>query len=112
MLASSARVVPDIASAACDPPTAATRNWLSTFSTVTCPDKPRLSVPSGPLIEISLLASCTSTFFGRSTGALPILDIAIPRWQSLCNDAENFTADAESARLAVGHDALRGRHNG
>src|ERR1035437_3738480 len=112
MFATSARRVPDSALAACDSLATLNCSLFSTFSSVTCSDNDCFSVPSGPFTEISFGENCTSTLVGSSTGKLPILDIAIPRSpRRLCNDAQNLAADAESARLAVGHHALRGRND-
>src|SRR4051812_16175920 len=113
MFATNARIVPDSAFAACDSFATANCSRFSTFSSLTWSDKDCFNVPSGPLTEISLGENWTSTLAGTSIGKLPILDIAIPRSpRQLCNDAQNLAADAEPARFAVGHHALRGRYDG
>src|SRR5262245_7161104 len=105
MLATSARSVPDIALACRELPAAL--NWMrfSTFSTVTSPDSFCDRLPSGPFTWISAGVIITSTFSGRTTGALPILDMARSRSG---HDAQHFAADTQAARLAVGHHAARG----
>ena len=74
-----ARTVPDIAFDAAESLITFTCSWFSTFSSLTWPDNACFNVPSGPLTEISLGESCTSTLAGNTTGAFPILDIVIPR---------------------------------
>src|ERR1700686_2856915 len=66
-------------------------------------------VPSGPLTEISPGPTFTSTFGGSLIGLLPMRDMFFSPSR---DDAQDFAADAGGARLAIGHDAMRGRHNG
>src|SRR5512134_2582703 len=106
MFATSARSVPDIASAWRELPAAL--NWMrfSTFSTWTSGTMRWERLPSGPFTWISPGVRVTSTFCGSTTGAFPILDMArLP----LRDDAQHFAADAHAARLAVGHHATGGR---
>src|SRR3954469_10022937 len=112
MLATSARMVPDIALAWFELPSALNRICSPSFFTSTLGSAERASVPSGPLMEIWPEAMFSSTPFGSGTGYFAILDMAISIgcgcWASSSNDAEHFAADAVGARLAVGHDAARG----
>src|SRR5688572_12047413 len=106
MLATSARSVPDIALAWRELPAALNCRRFSTFSTVTSGVSRWDSVPSGPFTEISPAVMATSTLSGSVMGKFPILDMArVP----LCHEAQYFAADAQPARLAVGHYAARGR---
>src|SRR3954469_21854447 len=98
MLATSARMVPDIALAWFELPSALNRICSPSFVTSTLGSAERASVPSGPLMEIWPEATVNSTPFGSGTGYLAILDIDFSG-----NDAEHFAADAVGARLAVGH---------
>src|SRR5574340_646019 len=108
MLASRARMVPDIASA-CIESFCALHNRLSpSRTTLTSPDKACLRVPNGPFIEISLAASATSTPLGTTTGFLATLDMLT----SLRDYAQHFTANTIGARFAVGHQTLGSGHNG
>src|SRR5688572_6079242 len=109
MFASRARTVPDIASACRELLATLTSTRFSTFSTFTCGVSFWVSVPSGPLMEISPGASVTSTLSGSTTGKFPILDMAsVP----LRHDAQHFATDAQPARLAVRHHALGRRNDG
>src|SRR5438105_6722383 len=105
MLATSARIVPDIALAWFELPSALKRTWSPSFFTSTLGSAARAMLPRGPLLAICPPATFTSTPFGRGTGYFAILDIAL----SSGDDAEHFAAKAVGARLAIGHDAARGR---
>src|SRR5688572_18428083 len=100
MFATSARVVPESAFAWRELSFTLISSWFSTFSTFTRDESLRVSVPSGPLTEIWSCASVTSTLSGRTTGLLPILDIAC---FLLRHEAEHFAAHTQAAGLAVGH---------
>src|SRR5687767_8856870 len=108
MLATSARSVPDIALAWRELPAALNCRRFSTFSTLTSEVSLWDSVPSGPFTEISAAVIATSTFSGSVMGKFPILDMARA---PLRHEAENFAADAQAPRLAVGHHPARGRHD-
>src|SRR6185295_3385048 len=103
MLATSARMVPDIALAWFELPSALNTICSPSFFTSTLGSAERARVPSGPLMEICPEATFSSTPFGSGTGYLAILDMIFSG-----NDAKHFTADAVGARLAVGHHAARG----
>src|SRR6266404_833278 len=107
MFATSARKVPCIALASAS---AALNTSVSpVFSTVTAVPNWRNSVPRGPLTEISPGPTFTSTFGGSLIGLLPMRDMFFSPSR---DDAQHFTTDAGGARLAIGHDAVRGRDNG
>src|SRR5262249_33419011 len=112
MLATSARMVPDMASAWFESPSALMTSCSPSFFTSTFGSDERAMVPSGPFTEMLPLARFTSTPLGSGTGYLAILDMAVSIGcgcgASLGDDAEDFTADAVGARLAVGHHAARG----
>src|SRR3970040_2692095 len=106
MLATSARSVPDMALAGRELPAAVNGTRFSTFSTSTSGAILCVRLPSGPFPEISPGVMVTSTFWGSTTGAFPILDMAR---SPLRGDAHHFAADAHATRLAVGHHAAGGR---
>src|SRR6185503_8819430 len=62
--------------------------------------------PAGPSAETAWPFTLTFTFSGRSIGFLPSRDILL-----LPNLADQLAAHALLARLAVAHDALRGRQH-
>src|SRR5262245_13600598 len=105
MPATSARIVPDMAFAWLELPSALKTMLSPSFFTSTFGSAGRPIVPSGPFTEMFPEAMVTSTPFGTGTGYLAILDIS-------GHDAENFAANAVGARLAVGHHAARSRQNG
>src|SRR5687768_3894027 len=107
MPATSARIVPDMALAWFELPSALKTMVSPSFCTPTFGSAARAMAPSGPFTEMLPPARFTSTPLGTGTGYLAILDMARSR-----DDAENFTADAVGARLAVGHHAARGREDG
>src|SRR5512134_1506057 len=104
MLATSARIVPDIALAWLELPSAFSLSDSPSFSMPTFGSIGRATVPSGPLTEISVGEIFTSTPLGTGMGLFAMRDMA----GSLRDDAEHFAADAGGARLAVGHHAARG----
>src|SRR5438067_4772586 len=106
MLATSARMVPDMALAWFELPSALKTICSPSFFTSTFGSAARAMVPSGPFTEIWPDARLNSTPFGTGTGYLAILDMAISG-----NDAKHFTAHAVGARLAIGHHAARGRQD-
>src|ERR1700687_6102534 len=104
MFATSARSVPCIALAST---LAALNTSVSPFfSTVIAVPNWRDSGPSGPLTEISPGPTCSSTFGGSLIGLLPMRDMFFSPSR---DDAQHFATDAGGARLAIGHDAVRGR---
>src|SRR4051812_20737986 len=80
---------------------------LATLTSAFCASD---SVPPVPLTLIWSSLTCTSTPWGTATGIFPIRDIEL--FLPLGDVAEDFAADAGRARLAVGHHALRGGHDG
>src|SRR5262245_3043819 len=106
MPATSARMVPDMALAWFELPSALNSICSPFFSTATLGSAERAMVPSGPFTEMLPAAMVTSTPLGSATGYFAILDMA-----ALGDDAEHFAADAVGARLAVGHHAARGRQD-
>src|SRR5689334_17614098 len=106
MPATSARMVPDMALAWFELPSALNTSCSPSFFTSTFGSAARAMVPSGPFTEIWPPARFTSTPFGSDTGYFAIRDIAASG-----HDAENFAAHAIGARLAVGHHAARGRQD-
>src|ERR1700716_3825995 len=104
MLATSARMVPDIASAWFELPSALHRSWSPFLSMATLGSAGREITPSGPLTEIWPEATFTSTPFGTAIGYLAIRDTRF----SFRHDAKHFAAHAIGASLAVGHHAARG----
>src|SRR5262245_51542970 len=107
MLATSARMVPDMALAWFELPSALKTMFSPSFFTSTFGSAARAMVPSGPFTEICPPASVSSTPFGSGTGYLAMRDMVPP----LRHDAKDFAADAVGARLAVGHHAARGRQD-
>src|SRR6202008_3966981 len=67
------------------------------------------SLPLGPSTLSKSPASWAFTPFSRTTGNLPMGDIA--RCFSLPNPQQNFAADFFAPRLAIGHHAERRRHH-
>src|SRR5512132_2347864 len=106
MLATSARMVPDIALAWFELPSALHFSVSPSFSTPTFGSIGRATVPSGPFTEICTGVMFTSTPLGTGIGFFAIRDMVV----SSGDDAEDFAADAGGARLAVGHHAA-GRGN-
>src|SRR5205823_8882209 len=107
MLATSARTVPCIALAS---GLAALNVSVSPFFSIAMLSLNRCdSEPSGPLTEISPAVSVTSTLGGNLIGLFPMRDMAS---SFSGDDADHFAADAARARLAVGHEAARGRDDG
>src|SRR5688500_701089 len=104
MAATSARMVPDMALAWFELPSALKTMASPSCCTPTLGLAGRAMAPSGPFTEMLPPARFTSTPLGTGTGYLAILDMARSR-----DDAENFTADPVGAGLAVGHHAARGR---
>src|SRR5688572_15957363 len=114
MLATSARMVPDMALAWRELPSALHSSVSPLFSTATLGSAARAMVPSGPLTEICPAATLTSTPLGTGMGNFAMRDMATVSigcgcWASSGDDAEDFAADAVGAGLAVGHYAARGR---
>src|SRR5947207_7100081 len=107
MLATLARSVPESALDSLLSSAAANTTLLPSRLTVTRGPSACLSVPSGPFTTSSVAAMVTSTFSGSTMGLLAMRDMTF----SSDDDAEHFAADAGVARLAVGHDAARGRHD-
>src|SRR6185436_2895947 len=107
MLATSARMVPDIALAWFELPSALHFRVSPSFSTPTFGSIGRTTVPSGPFTEISAGEIFTSTPLGSGIGFLAMRDMAV----SSGDDADDFAADAGGARLAIGHHAARGRND-
>src|SRR5687767_4615543 len=105
MFATTARVVPESAFAWRELSFTLNSSRFSIFSTFTRVESFWVSVPSVPLTEIWSWPMVTSTFSGRTTGLLPILDMSCSPGL-LRHEAEDFAADAETPRLAVGHHAL------
>src|SRR5687767_5060309 len=103
MLATSARMVPDMALAWRELPSALHTSWSPSFFTSTFGSAGRAMVPSGPFTEMLPAAMLMSTPFGTAIGYLAMRDMSASG-----NDAEHFAAHAVGARLAVGHDPARG----
>src|SRR5690349_12415204 len=109
MLATSARMVPDMALAWRELPSALHCNCSPLRSTPTFGSPARAMVPRGPFTEIWPEATFTSTPLGNGIGFFAILDMVCsledsPQSRS-GDDAKHFAADARSARLAVRHHA-------
>src|SRR5436190_12488821 len=107
MLAMSALMVPDMAPAWFELPSALKVIWSPSFFTSTFGLAGCAMLPSGPLIEMLPEAMVSSTPFGSGTGYLAMRDMAYP----LSDDAEHFAAETVGARLAIGHHAARGRQD-
>src|SRR5512141_3494655 len=99
MLATSARIVPDIALAWFELPSALHFSVSPSFSMPTFGAIGRTIVPSGPFTEICTGVMFTSTPLGTGLGFFAMRDMA----GSSGDDAEHFAADAGGPRLAVGH---------
>src|SRR5258706_9511027 len=108
MLATSARMVPDIALAWFELPSALHFSSSPSFSMPTFGSIGRATVPSGPLTEICAAEIFTSTPLGSEMGFFAMRDMA----DSSGDDAEHFAADSGGARLAIGHHAARSRNDG
>src|SRR5690349_11544197 len=108
MLATRARMVPDMASAWFELPSALHTSASPLFSTATLGSAGRAMLPSGPFTEICPAAMLTSTPLGRAIGYLAMRDMA---GSPSGHEAEHFAADAVGAGLAVGHHAARGRQD-
>src|SRR6476646_4034408 len=115
MLATSARMVPDMASAWFELPSALNSSCSPSFFTSTFGSELRAIVPSGPFTEMFPPATFTSTPLGSGTGYFAIRDMAVSIRcgcaASSGDDAEDFAAHAVGAGLAVGHHAARGRQD-
>src|SRR4249920_1020330 len=109
MFATSARIVPDIASASTLSFAGAKFSLPSSFLIVTRALTGRTSVPSEPLTLICSAVTDTSTPLGSGSGIFPTRDIAI---SPLGDVAEHFAADTGLARLAVRHHTLGRGHDG
>src|SRR5690606_998426 len=108
MLATSARMVPDMALAWLEFPSGLHRSSSPSRSTATFGSAARAIAPSGPFTEIWPAATDTSTPFGTGIGYFAMRDMVLA---SSGHDAEHFAADAVGARLAIGHHAARGRQD-
>src|ERR1700729_2984196 len=67
--------------------------------------------PLAPLMVTASGAMVAVTPWGRSTGALAILDITMLSGSGSGDDAQDFAALAVGACLAIGHHTLRRRHD-
>src|SRR3954465_261036 len=108
MPATSARIVPDMAFAWFELPSALKRSCSPSLFTSTFGSAARAMVPSGPFTEIWPPVRLISTPFGTGTGYFAIRDIGV---SSSGDDAEDFAAHAVGAGLAIGHHAARGRQD-
>src|SRR5437773_4171837 len=104
MFATSARIVPDIASASTDSLAGTKLTLPASFFTDTSGFTARVSVPSVPLTLIFSALTDTSTPCGTVIGIFPTRDIS---FSPLGDVAKDFAADTGLARLAIGHHALR-----
>src|SRR5574340_255534 len=107
MLASNARIVPDIALACMESFCALHSRLSPSRTTLTSADRACFREPRGPFTEISFAARATSTPLGTTIGFLATLDILT----SLCDYAQHFAADTIGARFAVGHQTLGRGHD-
>src|SRR3954447_8357197 len=107
ILASRARMVPDMALACFDSFVALTSSLPPSCSTEIPETRKCRSVPRGPLTDTSEGVRTTSTFAGTGTGFLPTRDIFI----SLRYDTQYFTTYSAGPCLALGHHPLRRRDN-
>src|SRR4029079_10255520 len=107
MFAICARIVPDMAIAWRELPSALHLTLSPSFSMPTFGSSGRAIVPCGPLTWICWASMLTSTPLGTATGFLAMRDMSL----SSGHDAENLAADAGRARLAIGHHAVRGRQD-
>src|SRR5258706_13719623 len=99
MLAMSARMVPDMASAWFELPSALKVIWSPSFFTSTFGSAGCAMLPSGPLIEMLPEAIVSSTPFGSGTGYLAMRDMAGP----LSGGAGHLPGGDRGARLCVCH---------
>src|SRR4051812_35601101 len=111
MFATSARMVPLIASASVDSFAGTKLSLPSSFLTVTSGLSLRTSVPFAPLTVFWSAVIATSTPCGTAIGIFPTRDMSAPS-SGLRDEAQDLAADAVLARLAVGHHALRRRDDG
>src|SRR4051812_384699 len=107
MLATSARMVPDMALACRELPSALHCSSSPAFSTATFGSAGRAMGPSGAFSEMLPPAMLISTPLGNGIGYLAMRDMVC----FLGDYAEHFAADAVGARLAIGHHAARGRED-
>src|SRR2546421_7209017 len=103
MFATSARIVPDMASASTDSLAGKNEILPPSLFTATSGFRARVSVPSEPLTLIFSPWIDTSTPCGTVIGIFPTRDISFFPSSDV---AEHFAADTGLARLAVGHHAL------
>src|SRR4051812_16946818 len=87
-----------------------TSRCCSACTTVTPRDSGVLSVPFAPLMVTCSGDRVAVTPFGRSTGALAILDMSVSLLTS-GHDAQDFAALSDRTGLLVRHHALGRRHN-
>src|SRR3972149_9470505 len=107
MFATSARIVPDMALAWLELPSALHFSVSPSFSTPTFGSIGRAIVPSGPFTEICTGVMFTSTPLGTGMGFFAMRDMA----GSLRDDAEHFATNTGGPRLAVGHHPPGGGHD-
>src|SRR5688572_16308595 len=107
MFAMCARMVPDMATAWRELPSALHLIWSPSFSTPTLGSIGRAIAPSGPFTWMFCASMLISTPLGNAIGFLAMRDMSL----SSGHDAENLAADAGCARLAIGHHAVRGRQD-
>src|SRR5688572_29488922 len=107
MLATRARMVPDMASAWLELPSGLKTSCSPSFFTSTFGSAERAMLPSGPFTEILPPARFTSTPFGSGTGYFAIRDMADSIGcgceASLGYDAEE---DRKSTRLNSSHSQI------
>src|SRR5579863_1760198 len=104
MLARCARVAPALVRATCGS-AKLTCSFFSVCATETPAASGRLSEPLAPLMVTASAAMVAVTPEGSSTGALAILDILAFRLGFSGDDAQDFAALSDRARLPVGHDS-------
>src|SRR5215217_1120483 len=107
MLLTRARSVPDMALASRLSSAGTKLRVPSLFSTLTWPLRTWVKTPSGPLTVIACAEMATSAPAGTAIGILATRDMCY----SLSHEADDFATDTGSARFAIGHDALRSRHD-
>src|ERR1700749_3877757 len=87
-----------------------TSSFCSVCTTVTPRVSGVLRLPFAPLMVTCSGDKVAVTPFGRSTGALAILDMSVSLLTS-GHDAQDFAALSDRAGLLVRHHALRRRHD-
>src|SRR5215472_1795441 len=109
MLARCARMAPATGRSSGESPATLTTRACLSWATASPFLMPSVSEPLAPFTVTEPSATVADTPWGSSTGFFATRDMMA---SGLRHHADHFAALADRARLAIGHDALRGRHDG